>query len=116
MKPVFIPVNFESRTRIPEPISAAVRLGGPVRPGQRLGQVHRDHTVAAAVDQRLPVHVGQLGGGRGRRGGLAVLVDVVRNVVHAVAQIGVVEQDVQGDFAYPPLPPQFAREGVPTNR
>ena len=78
--------------------------------------MHSHHTVAAAVGQRLPVHLGQLCRRRSSRRGSTVFVDIVRNLVYTVAQIGAVEQNVQWDFTYPPLSAQLGQEGVPTNR
>ena len=84
-------------------------FGGAVGSRQRRRDVHRHHAVAAAVGQRLLVGVGQFGRG-GRRGGGVLLVDVLGDVVDAVAQIAAVEQDVQRNDSYRPLFEQIGRQ------
>ena len=83
-------------------------LGGAEGSRQRRRKVHRHYPIAAAVGQRLPVCLAQFCRRGCGGGGLAVVMDVVGNIVHAVTQVAVVEQDVQGHLAYSPLPTQIA--------
>src|SRR5947209_3426965 len=71
--------------------------------------MHGDNAVPAAGRQRLLVGVGQFGR-RGGGGGGVALVDVVGDLVHTVAQIAAVEQDVQRNNAYPPPVAQVGRQ------
>jgi hypothetical protein len=84
-------------------------FGGAAGARQRGRKVHRHHAIPAAVGQCLLVGVGEFGRRRGRRGGVT-LVDVFGDLVHTVAQVHPVEQDVQRHNAYCPLLQQVGRQ------